>query len=142
MTTTPRRKPKVVPSLVLAGVLLAGGFIIFQFLSASTIFFCNADEVGVKPDCSGPNHLRLQGTVDAGSVNRAGAGLVFGVTYGGTTIPVSYSGGDPGGVFCEGVPVVVEGIYRSGTFQGDRILVKHTEQYKASNPGRVRDCGI
>ena len=142
VTITPGRKRKIVPSLVLAGVLIAGGFVVFQFLSASTVFFCNADEVGVKPDCSGPNHLRLQGTVDTGSINRTGAGLAFDVSYAGSIIPVKYTGGDPGGVFCEGVPVVVEGIYRSGTFQGDRILVKHTEQYKAANPNRVRDCGI
>jgi cytochrome c-type biogenesis protein CcmE len=86
--------------------------------------------------------MRLQGTVDNGSVNKLGVGLNFKVSYNNVTIPVAYSGGDPGGVFCEGVPVVVEGIYQSGTFHGDRILVKHTEQYTAANPGRVRDCGI
>jgi cytochrome c-type biogenesis protein CcmE len=26
-----------------------------------------------------------------------------------------------------------------GTFAGDRVLVKHTEQYRAENPGRVPD---
>jgi cytochrome c-type biogenesis protein CcmE len=139
-TLTPKRKRKLMPSLVLAGVLVASGFIVFQFLNASTVFFCNADEIGVKADCRGSRHIRLQGTVDNGSVHK-GTPLVFTVSYGGTTIPVTYQG-DPGGVFCEGVPVVVEGVMTSGTFAGDRILVKHTEQYKAANPNRVRECGI
>jgi cytochrome c-type biogenesis protein CcmE len=136
-----RRKRKLIPTLVLAGVLFATGFIVFQFLNASTVFFCNVDEIGVKPDCTGSRHLRMQGTVDKGSVVK-GSPLKFTVSYGNATAPVVYQGGDPGGVFCEGVPVVVEGVMRSGTFEGDRILVKHTEQYKAANPDRVRDCGL
>lgn len=134
------RRRNLVPSMVLAGALLAAGFFVFTFLTSSTVFFCNADQVEVTADCSAPKRFRLQGTVDPGSV-RTGTPLAFTVSYGGRSVPVTYQG-DPGGIFCEGVPVVVEGRYRNGTFDGDRILVKHTEQYKAGNPDRVRDCGV
>ena len=38
------------------------------------------------------------------------------------------------------MPVVVEGrMGTDGIFAGDRVLVKHTEQYRAANPDRVPD---
>ena len=52
--------------------------------------------------------FRLQGTVDDGSVTKTPEGIDFTVTFDGTTIPVDYSG-EPGGIFKEGIPVVVEG---------------------------------
>ena len=47
--------------------------------------------------------------------------------------------GDPPELFQAGLPVVLEGHWSSdGTFfASDRILVKHTEEYKASNPDHV-----
>ena len=62
--------------------------------------------------------------------------LHFTVTYNGATIPVTYQG-EPGGIFQEGIPVVVEGRMTATGFAGDRVLVKHTEQYIEKNPGRV-----
>ena len=120
--------------VVLVASLLGAAFVTFTFLTSATVFFCNADQVDVKAECSAPKRFRLQGSVDQGSV-RTGTPLMFTVSFGGRSIPVTYQG-DPGGIFCEGVPVVVEGHYQNGTFDGDRILVKHTEQYKAANPGR------
>jgi len=35
------------------------------------------------------------------------------------------------------VPVVLEGHWQGDVFAGDRILVKHSEDYKASNPDHV-----
>ena len=137
--TNRRRRRNAVPMVVLVAALLGAAFVTFTFLTSATVFFCNADQVDVKAECSAPKRFRLQGSVDQGSV-RTGTPLMFTVSFGGRSIPVTYQG-DPGGIFCEGVPVVVEGRYQNGTFDGDRILVKHTEQYKAANPGRVRNCG-
>lgn len=124
-------------ALVLGLVLAAGAVILFQGLSNATLYFCNANEVGAKTDCMPGKRFRVQGTVDAGSVQRVGAATDFTVTYGGASIPVHYSG-EPGGIFKEGLPVVVEGrMNTDGTFAGDRVLVKHTEQYREENPGRV-----
>ncbi len=122
----------------LAAVLGAAAFIIFQFLSSATLYFCNADEVGVRASCSEGDRFRLQGTVDAGSVVESDVGLAFTVTHNGATWPVRYEG-DPGGIFDEGIPVVVEGQLVGGTFEGDRVLVKHSSTYREKNPGRVPD---
>lgn len=124
----------VVLALILGGIAL----LLFQGLSDATVFFCNADEVGVRGDCSAGKRFRLQGTVDAESIERTADGNVlhFTVTYNGATIPVTYQG-QPEGIFQGGIPVVVEGQMTSSGFDGDRVLVKHTEQYIEKNPGHV-----
>jgi cytochrome c-type biogenesis protein CcmE len=122
----------------LAAVLVAAAFIVFQFLSSATLYFCNADEVGTRDACSEGDQFRLQGTVDAGSVVETDSGMTFTVTHNGATWPVRYDG-DPGGIFDEGIPVVVEGRLVDGTFEGERVLVKHSSTYREKNPGRVPD---
>jgi cytochrome c-type biogenesis protein CcmE len=116
--------------------------VLFQGLTNATVYFCNADEVGVKGGCDPGQRFRLQGTVMAGSVQQDGDVVErFTVSYGRATVPVSYNG-QPGGIFREGIPVVVEGrMGTDGTFAGDRVLVKHTEQYVEENPARVEDYG-
>ena len=99
-----RRRWGVVAFLVL--VVGALGVILYQGLANATLYFCNADEVGVRSECSGDKRFRLQGTVDNGSVVEDGGTLHFTVTYNGATIPVTYQG-DPGGIFQEGIPTVV-----------------------------------
>jgi cytochrome c-type biogenesis protein CcmE len=127
-----RRRWGVVAFLVvLVGAL---GVILYQGLANATLYFCNADEVGHRSECSGDKRFRLQGTVE--SVVEDGATLHFAVSYNGATIPVTYQG-QPGGIFQEGIPAVVEGRMQGTTFAGDRILVKHTEQYIEENPDRV-----
>lgn len=135
-----RKRRKWGVAVVLAVVLTAGAIILFQGLSNATVYFCNANEVGVKGDCSPGKRFRLQGTVDEGSVQRSGEVVErFTVTYADATVPVTFDG-DPGGIFRENIPVVVEGrMGDDGTFAGDRILVKHTEQYREKNPGNIKD---
>jgi cytochrome c-type biogenesis protein CcmE len=135
-----RRTRRWLPMAIVAAVLIAGAFVLFQGLSNASVYFCNANEVGHRSQCEVSKRFRLQGTVDNGSVQATqGNGIHFTVTYAGTTIPVTY-GGQPGGIFKEGIPVVIEGrMEPDGTFAGDRILVKHTEQYREKNPDRVTD---
>jgi len=135
-----RRRRRTWPAAtVLALVLVAGAIILFQGLSNASVYFCNANEVGRRADCQIGKRFRVQGTVDAGTVQRNASGVTsFDISYGGATLLVHYQG-EPGGIFKEGIPVVVEGrMGTDGTFAGDRILVKHTEQYIARNPDRVK----
>lgn len=122
--------------VLLAVLLFAGGFILFQGLSSAKVYFCNADEVGRRSDCGGVQRFRLQGTVETGSVKQQADGVDFTVFFNGTSVPVHHVG-DPGGIFKEGIPVVVEGRLVSGTFQSDLLMVKHSEQYIEKNPNRV-----
>jgi cytochrome c-type biogenesis protein CcmE len=49
--------------------------------------------------------------------------------------------GDPGGIFQECVPVVVHGrLNEQGLFNGDRVEVKHSNEYEAENSERLEDA--
>ncbi len=139
-----KRRHNLGVGVVLAVLLAAAAFVVFKGLSQASVYFCNADEVGVRDACRGSARFRLQGTVDAGSVRRDDGRITeFTVSYGGATVPVRYQGAEPTDMFQEGIPVVVEGRLAHAddptdtTFAGDRILVKHSEQYRAENPDRV-----
>ena len=41
--------------------------------------------------------------------------------------------GEPGGIFKECIPVVVHGEIEDGELQGDRVEVKHSDEYVAVN---------
>ena len=124
-------------AIVLVLVLAAGGVVVVKFLTSAIDYYCNVDEIGVKSDCAAGHRLRVQGTVDRGSVADDGTATVFSVSFNGASIPVRYEG-DPGGIFKECIPVVVHGIMDdAGEFQGDRIEVKHSNKYEAANPDRL-----
>jgi len=134
-TGAARRKRRWLAPVLVVGLLAVAGGVVFQLLSSATTYYCNADEIGVKTGCEAGRRFRLLGQVDQGSIV-AGTPFRFTVSHNGHTVPVSYEG-EPAGKFQACVPVLVEGRLVAGTFQGDRILVRHTEQYVAKNPGRV-----
>jgi cytochrome c-type biogenesis protein CcmE len=48
-----------------------------------------------------------------------------------------YDSGEPGGLFQQCIPVVVHGVMKSGTFEGDDVEVKHSNEYDEKNKTRV-----
>ena len=123
---------------VLAVVVVTGFVVVTKFLTSAVDYYCNVDEIGRKEGCDPGRRLRVQGVVDAGSVADDGTTTVFDVSFNGETVPVRYDG-DPGGIFKECIPVVVHGTLQGDTFSGDRIEVKHSNEYKADNPDRVEN---
>ena len=132
----PKRKRKWLPMVVLALVVIAGGVIVTQFLTQAVDYYCNVDEVGRRGGCDEERRIRLQGTVDEGSVEKVANATVFTISFNGETIPVRYDG-EPGGIFKECIPVVVHGVIENGELQGDRVEVKHSDEYVAVNDERV-----
>ena len=129
-----RRWPALV---VLALVIAGGGVVVAKFLTSSLDYYCNVDEIGAKDGCEAGRRLRVQGTVEEGSVTHDGAVTSFRITFNERTIPVRYEG-DPGGIFQECVPVVVHGqLNEAGRFDGDRVEVKHSNEYEADNGERL-----
>ena len=125
--------------IVLALVVVAGGVIVTQFLRSAVDYYCNVDEIGVRDGCDADRRIRLQGTVDEGSVSTVGSATVFTISFNDETIPVSYDG-EPGGIFKECIPVVVHGVIEDGELQGDRVEVKHSDEYVSVNDERVADA--
>lgn len=134
-----RKKRNWLPMLVLGLVVVAGGVILTQFLTQAVDYYCNVDEVGERSGCNEERRIRLQGTVDEGSIERVANTTQFDITFNDVTIPVSYDG-EPGGIFKECIPVVVHGVIENGTLLGDRVEVKHSDEYVAVNDERVADA--
>lgn len=125
--------------VVLVLVVAAGGVLISQFLGNSLDYYCNVDEVGVKESCSGDRSLRVQGTVEKGSLERLDTQTRFLIGFNGKELAVVYDG-DPGGKFQECIPVVVRGRYQNGVFLGNEVEVKHSNEYAAKNEGRLEQA--
>lgn len=132
----PRRRNWKAYALLIV-VLVAGGVVVTKFLTSAIDFYCNVDEVGHKTGCEAGRRLRIQGTVEEGTVSKNGAVTDFLIGFNGSTIKVRYEG-DPGGLFQECIPVVVHGfVDDAGVFEGDKLEVKHSNEYAAKNPERL-----
>jgi cytochrome c-type biogenesis protein CcmE len=131
-----RRRRRWLPMVVIGLVLVAGGVIVTQFLRSAVDYYCNVDELGSRSGCERGRRLRVQGTVDEGSVSSADGITTFTISFAGATLPVEYEG-EPGGIFEECQPVVVHGELVGDTFHGDRVEVKHSNEYVADNADRV-----
>ena len=141
VTTRQQRKRRPWPAIiVLVLVVAAGGIVLTKFLTSAIDYYCNVNEIGSKSGCEAGRRLRVQGVVDEGSIANDGVTTKFEMSFGGVTIPVTYDG-EPGGIFKECIPVVVHGILTDGVFLGDRVEVKHSNDYKADNPDRVKNEG-
>jgi cytochrome c-type biogenesis protein CcmE len=134
-----RRRRNWLPIVVLALVLVAGGVVVTQFLRSAVDYYCNVDEIGVRDGCDPDRRIRLQGSVDEGSIERAGNATLFTISFNGATMPVVYDG-EPGGIFKECIPVVVHGVIEGDALRGDRVEVKHSDEYVAVNDSRIDEA--
>lgn len=150
MDLSPRAAAPIVPSsargrrwpaiAVLVVVLIGGGVVVTKFLTSSIDYYCNVDEVGAKGGCEAGRRLRIQGTVEEGSVHAEEGVTSFRISFNLVSMPVRYQG-DPGGIFQECVPVVVHGrLNDAGVFDGDRVEVKHSNEYEAENAERLDEA--
>ncbi len=134
-----RRRRRVVPILVLTAVVALGGFMVTRFLASAIDYYCNVDEIGVRPGCDDERRLRVQGSVVEGSVQADIAATTFDIAFNGVVLPVRYAG-QPGGIFQECIPVIVHGRFDGGTFQGDRVEVRHSNEYAEAHEDRIDEA--
>jgi len=146
-TTADRGGPAVPPARLpnrrmwAAGlvILAALAFLVFQGLSNATVYFKTADEAVAERSSLGDRRFRLEGMVVAGTVREAGAVVDFTIRgEAGALVPVVHDGEVPE-LFQPGIPVVMEGRWEGDRYRSDRILVRHTSEYRAENPDRVSD---
>jgi len=142
-TPTPAKRKRPWPAIVvLVAVLVAGGFAVTKFLSSAIDYYCNVDEIGHKSGCDVGRQLRIQGTVDEGSISKEANGVTaFTISFNGVEMPVRYTGGEVA-LFQECIPVVISGKVVTTDaggqlFEGTAIEVKHSNEYEAKHPDRV-----
>jgi cytochrome c-type biogenesis protein CcmE len=121
-------------------VLAVAGFMIWQAIQSSLVYFVLPSEYAVRAETYEDRRIRLGGIVEAGSVafDDAGLQLVFRVTDTIDSYQVHHKGAPPE-LFEENQGVVVEGTFRNGVFESDTLLVKHSEVYQAPGEGRPVD---
>ena len=136
-----RGRRRWLPMVVIGLVLVAGGVIVTQFLRSAVDYYCNVDEIGSRSGCDPDSRLRVQGLVERGSVVATGGDTDFVISFNGAEMPVHYDG-EPGGIFKECIPVVVHGRFDSvsNTFEGDRVEVKHSDEYVSVNDARLAEA--
>lgn len=123
---------------VLVVMLVAAGFIVRQALGTASLFYYNADEAVAKRDSLGTRRFRVQGTV-VGATRPTADAVEFTIAFNGKQVEVRHTGSEPP-LFKPGLPVVCEGHWAAGrrVFESDRLVVKHSENYKKANPERIR----
>jgi cytochrome c-type biogenesis protein CcmE len=122
---------------VLVGALV---FLLVEGLGSSLDYFDTVDQALAHRGTLGTTTFRLEGVVVPGSVRRTSAGTDFTVAEGIERVAVQNVGSPPQ-LFQQNVPVVVVGHFArpgSPVFLSNQIMVKHSADYIAAHPRRVK----
>jgi cytochrome c-type biogenesis protein CcmE len=135
---SPRRgaplRPRRLRYLVAGGICLAAVvFLVVGGLSRNIVYFRTVSEAVNSKAKDGTARFRMAGAVVPGTVERRGDVVAFKVTDGNDTVDVVHHG-DPPELFKDGAPVVCEGHWQGDAFSSDRIMIKHSSEYR---PPRV-----
>ncbi len=122
---------------VLVGALV---FLLVEGLGSSLEYFDTVDQALAHRATLGTSTFRLEGLVVPGTIRRTAVGTDFTVAEGVERVSVQNVGSPPE-LFQQNIPVVVVGHFaRSGSelFLSNQITVKHSTNYIAAHPRRVK----
>jgi cytochrome c-type biogenesis protein CcmE len=162
LVDAPSRRRRLLPGVLLAVVVAGLGFVLLQTLSASALFFYNADEAVERRDELVEQRFRMQGTpfgepfsTEIDREGRKEVAVVFPISFEGIVVDVVHTG-SPAEQFQPGVPVVLEGAWVQGLptgvesigqgandgwhFASTDMVVKHDNEYRTSNNDRIDDA--
>ncbi len=124
----------------IAIILAAVGVLLSSSLNTNLTFFITPSEYASDVSKYTDRTVRLGGVVEPGtkSFDLKTLELRFKISDGATTYPVYYKGVPPD-LMREGIGVTVQGKFQNGVFQGEELLVKHSEEYRAPKPGEKLD---
>ena len=138
--STVRRPPRRI-WVAVAVVVAAIGFLIYKGVTSAFVYFKTADQALADRQQLGNSTFQIEGTVLTSSLVKTPAGQPerFVITSNGKRVAIDNSAVPPQ-LFAGGVPVVLVGHFIGSTdvFASGQILVKHSNQYKAAHPNRVR----
>ena len=130
-------KPEVSRRLFLVGALVVAGAalaaISFGNIVENLVYYWDVSQLVENRTTARGAVIRLGGMVKEGTVDWKSNEnvLEFVITDGTASVPVRATGAPPQ-MFREGIGVVVEGtVTEAGNFETDRLMVKHSNEYKA-----------
>jgi cytochrome c-type biogenesis protein CcmE len=128
--------------LAVVAVILVGAlvFLLVEGLGSSLNYFDTVDQALAHKAALGTGTVRLEGVVVPKSVVDTPVGTDFTIAAGGHSVRVDNTGTPPQ-LFQPNIPVVVVGHFASvasDTFVSDAIMVKHSANYIAQHPARVK----
>lgn len=129
------RRGFLVAVLLIAGASL--GFLAYGGIGDNLVYYWEPTQVHEAGDDAIGAQIRLGGLVKAGTLNwdEANSELHLVVTDGKNDLPVHATGAPPQ-MLREGIGVVVEGtMTQSGVFETDKLMVKHSNEYRAPQDG-------
>ena len=135
----PRRSSKRL-LVVFALLLAAFVFLLVEGLGSSLNFFDTVNQAFAHRTTLGTRTFNLEGTVVPGSIRPTAKGTNFTIAEGRHSVAVANTGSPPQ-LFQKGIPVVVIGHFTSTSsdaFVSHQILVKHSANYCAAHPKRVK----
>ena len=125
--------------LIVAIAILVGafGFLVYRGLGNATLYFRTADEAVAQKATLGTRRFRIEGTVLPGTIRTVAQTVDFRIMGpGGAQVAIEHHGDQPQ-LFTDGTPVVLEGRWDGDHFASDRIMIKHSEDYKTQHPDRL-----
>lgn len=135
-----KRRLLAVFALCFAGSILA--YIAMGDIGENLVYFWNPKELVEKGDAAVGATVRLGGVVQTDTMkwDAEALDLKFKVGIQPDALADEYSvfvhaKSAPPQMFREGIGVVVEGIFDGKTFNADRVLVKHSNEYRAPEDG-------
>ncbi len=138
MTPVGKRRVIAIGAIVVAGSALA--YISYGRMGESLVYYLTPTELLAKGKAAYGATVRLGGVVAPGSVkwDAKSLDLQFRVSDGKPDSPTILvkSTGAPPQMFRENIGCVVEGtLDQSQVFHSDRVMVKHSNEYRAPKPG-------
>ena len=130
-----KRRVFLVGALAVAAAAL--GFVAFGNIGENLVYYWDPSQLVAAGDKSVGATIRLGGVVKAGTMdwNPDASELEFVVSDGKEDVAVHCQGAPPQ-MFREGIGVVVEGtMTKAGVFESSRLMVKHSNEYKAPEEG-------
>lgn len=130
-----QRRLFLVGALAVAATAL--GVVAYGGIGENLVYFWEPTQLREAGDDAYGAQIRLGGLVKAGTLewNEGTQELRLVVTDGKAEVPV-HARGAPPQMLREGIGVVVEGtMTREGTFETDRLMVKHSNEYRAPQEG-------
>jgi cytochrome c-type biogenesis protein CcmE len=123
-------------AILLSAAVVVAGFLLWKGLTNATVYFKTVPEAVAQRASLGTRRFRIEGIVEPGTVHSTNTGVDFVIEQDSKSVQVHHVG-DPPELFQPDIPVVLEGHFQGAIYESDRILVKHTEDYREQHPTRV-----